>query len=69
MTKPGALPPISPSCRSCCGGRRLFEHFHFSSNSGHIAALHEPTQWSKIEDAIRQPTNARFDAALGAAGR
>ena len=36
--EPGASPPTSPSCRSCSGGRRLFEHFRFSSNSGHIAA-------------------------------
>jgi hypothetical protein len=27
--------------------RRLFEHFRFSSNSGHIAAPHEPTQWAR----------------------
>ena len=42
-TSPRRLPPTSPSCRSCCSGRRLFEHFRFSSNSGHIAAPREPT--------------------------
>ena len=25
----GILPPTSPSCRSWCGSRRLFEHFRF----------------------------------------
>ena len=48
-------PPTSPSCRSCCGRRRLFEHFRFSSNSGHIAAPHEPTQWAKRRRHHRRP--------------
>ena len=43
-TKRGASPPTSPSCRSCCGRRRLFEHFRFSSDC--VAKLARE-QWIK----------------------
>ena len=51
--KPGALRPTPPSCRRYFSGSASLKcsamHFRFSSNSGHIAAPHEPTQWASSD--------------------
>jgi hypothetical protein len=46
--------------KCCCGSRSLFEHFRFSSNSGHVAAPDEPTQW-----AIKRHAPFSFEHLVG----
>ena len=54
VTRPGASPPISPSCRSCCASHRpLSTHFRYDLNSGHFAALRSLTSWANYRQSRR----------------